>query len=55
MPDITMCQSEVCIVRETCYRYTAKPNKYRQSYFFRAPGKDEKCKYYAPRRVSKVV
>ncbi len=31
MPDITMCLSESCPVRDTCYRKQAKPDKY-QSY-----------------------
>ena len=43
MPDITMCLGEqketksVCPLRNSCYRYTATPSKYRQSYFVEAP------------------
>ncbi len=33
MPDITMCEDETCSQKEECYRYTAQPNPYRQSYF----------------------
>lgn len=32
MPDITMCNNNKCTLKEDCYRYTAKPNPYRQSY-----------------------
>ena len=31
MPDITMCVTKTCPIREGCFRYTAKPNNY-QSY-----------------------
>lgn len=33
MPDISMCKNEVCPNKNTCFRYRAKPNPYRQSYF----------------------
>jgi hypothetical protein len=36
MPDITMCLDHDCPLRETCYRYLAKPGKY-QSYFVGSP------------------
>lgn len=29
MPDITMCSSENCPMRGSCYRSRAKPDKYR--------------------------
>ena len=32
MADITMCKDEECGRKDRCYRYTAKPNEYRQSY-----------------------
>ena len=28
MPDITMCISKTCPIREGCYRYIAKPTDY---------------------------
>ena len=31
MPDITMCITKTCPIKESCFRYTAKPNTY-QSY-----------------------
>ena len=46
MPDITMCSGEGCPVKESCYRFTAKPNEYRQSYFVEPPIKDGKCDHY---------
>ena len=32
MPDIAMCQNENCPIKEGCYRFTATPDAYRQSY-----------------------
>ena len=32
MPDIAMCQNGDCPLREGCYRFTATPDQYRQSY-----------------------
>lgn len=37
MADITMCFGGGCPMKEQCYRYTAKPDKYRQSYFVGLP------------------
>jgi hypothetical protein len=39
MPDITMCPGGNCPMRETCYRYKAKPNDPWQSYFTETPFK----------------
>lgn len=33
MADITMCSSNACPMRNNCYRHTATPNPWRQSYF----------------------
>lgn len=33
MSDITMCTSEMCPYRDTCYRKRAEPNKNYQSYY----------------------
>ncbi len=43
MPDIHMCHGENCERKETCYRYTATPNPYSQSYFTSVP---KPCGYY---------
>jgi hypothetical protein len=45
-PDITLCVGTNCPQKETCYRFTAKPNEYWQSYFSVPPIKDGKCEYY---------
>jgi len=44
-PDITMCKGTDCPVKESCYRYIAKPNDY-QSWFTEPPIKDNKCDMY---------
>jgi hypothetical protein len=46
MPDITMCKGIGCEAKETCYRYKAEPNEYRQSYFLESPIENNGCKYY---------
>ena len=46
MADITMCKGDGCETKFTCYRFTAKPNEYRQSYFMESPIKDGGCEYY---------
>jgi hypothetical protein len=45
-PDITMCPGTNCPQKEKCYRFTAKPSEYMQSYFMEAPIKDGKCDMY---------
>ena len=45
MPDISMCMGNDCPLKETCYRYKAKPSEY-QSYFMEAPYKDGDCSHY---------
>lgn len=37
MSDITMCEGTGCPFRDSCYRYNAEPNPYRQSYFMEVP------------------
>ena len=46
MPDITMCKGEGCPLKKNCYRFTAKPFEFRQSYFITSPIKDSECEYY---------
>ena len=56
MPDITMCKGENCPMKENCYRYTAEPNEYHQSYFMeppwfyktKGPSKEAFCLFYDP-------
>lgn len=45
-PDITMCKGTNCPYKETCFRFTAKPSEYMQSYFVEPPIKDGKCEMY---------
>ena len=45
MADITMCSGNDCPVKEKCYRFTAKPSEFRQSYFFQPPGGQEDGKF----------
>ena len=46
MSDITMCKGKGCEAKHTCYRYTAKPSDYLQSYFLVSPIKNNGCEYY---------
>lgn len=54
MPDITMCKGEGCTIKEECYRYTAKPSEYLQSYFVESPCRKKMggtaCDQYWPNR-----
>ncbi len=46
MPDIAMCNNKTCPSRVNCYRYRAKPNRYRQSYVELQPNSSGKCEEY---------
>jgi hypothetical protein len=48
MPDITMCEGKDCPLKESCYRYTAKPSGLGQSYFRTSPYSyfSKKCEVY---------
>ena len=46
MPDITMCTGVGCPLKETCYRYKAKPDEYWQSFFMKPPFEKGKCEHY---------
>lgn len=46
MPDITMCEGGKCPQKERCYRYTAFPNEYQQSYFVSPPYQMDGCPYF---------
>lgn len=43
--DITMCEGKTCPLKDHCYRYTAKPNEFRQSYFVEEPYKIKNNKF----------
>lgn len=46
--DITMCEGKDCPLKNTCYRYLCKPDKYWQSYFMDVPydAKKKTCDSY---------
>ena len=47
MADITMCCGEKCPLKEDCYRYMAKPNLIRQSFFVKSPIQvDDNCEEF---------
>ena len=51
MPDITMCTGGSCVFKAKCYRHTAKPNEFRQTYFSTPPvdedfGGNDNCTYF---------
>ena len=48
MPDISMCAGGNCPKKQDCYRYTAKPSEYRQSYFSEVPYdvKEQTCEMF---------
>lgn len=48
MPDITMCGGAECPLKESCYRFTATPSEYSQSYFIDPPydKEYETCGHY---------
>jgi hypothetical protein len=48
MPDITMCLNHSCKNNKNCYRYTAKPNEWRQAYSEFAPDGDGNCVSFTP-------
>lgn len=49
MADISMCygifKGEICVARDTCYRYVAKPSQL-QSYFDSVSSPTNNCCYY---------
>ena len=49
MPDISMCMNKECPLREGCYRATAEPDEYWQTYSsFEYISAEEKCDHYWP-------
>jgi len=46
MPDIAKCPGGDCPQKETCFRFTAMPNEFMQSYFVDPPNKGGECDYY---------
>lgn len=55
MADITMCTNKQCPLSESCYRFKAKPNEYRQAYsafmyrkVYDGMGIQADCDHYIP-------
>lgn len=47
MPDISMCRSNTCPIKDSCYRFTAVPSTFRQSYAdFKYNEETKNCNYY---------
>ena len=45
MPDISLCKNYSCPINGKCYRFTAIPNAFRQSYGI-FEYKDNECDYF---------
>jgi hypothetical protein len=56
MADITKCEGTECPLKETCYRFNATDNEFRQSYFVEVPYKKDKnkCNYYWETKIKKI-
>lgn len=59
MPDIALCTNETCPLKDNCYRYTAIPDEYRQSYCKFAPVINEvldevECKHFIDNNKKEV-
>ena len=59
MPDISKCIGTDCPLKEKCYRYTSKPNAYRQSYdeFWKGiqkSGTHTTCEYFCPNNQTEI-
>lgn len=47
MPDISMCKGDGCPIKQDCYRFTARPSEFYQSYFAVVPyDKKTGCDHY---------
>lgn len=52
MPDIAMCADKDCPSRETCHRFTAKPDEMLQTYGDFRRGDRERCDHYWPDEIA---
>ena len=48
-----MCRGEGCELKNTCLRFMATPNEYRQSYFLNIPIDSGECKFYINEKQKK--
>jgi len=52
MPDVSMCDSETCPVKDKCHRNPAsgtRPSEHQQSWFMGLLEEGEDCTYYWPK------
>ena len=50
-----MCMGKGCERAQECYRHTATPSEYRQSYFGRSPFKEDgSCDYFWPEEQERL-
>lgn len=55
MPDISLCNNALCPSKDYCYRFTAKPNEFRQSYRkFTLESDEVSCSYFMPNLKCKM-
>lgn len=50
-----MCPGEGCPLKESCYRFIAKPDEYCQSYFATPPVKGDECDAYWETNKTKSI
>lgn len=56
MADITMCEGTGCKRKEECYRFTAKVNEHRQTYFEQVPlNADGSCPVFYGKNVTNII
>lgn len=56
MPDISMCLDKECSCKGDCYRFTAIPNEFRQSYAdFKETEIGKGCGYFMPNQNKRII
>ena len=55
MNDITKCRGINCKIKNNCYRFTLKPNKYQQSYFTKSPIKNGSCDFFMGSKIKITI
>ena len=47
MPDISICKNYFCPLNKSCYRFTATPSEFKQTYgMFEYDETNKSCEYY---------
>lgn len=55
MADITMCCNTLCPINQTCYRFMAVANEYRQSYQLFEPLGKKECLFFLPVEKGDII